>query len=202
MERYDYARRNGLVERVAHSQNIPKRPFTDAKLAAWVGKTVEEMDAMAVTPTAANIVYDALAQSKSSLIPEKVVTQRRASFINAAGGVDEGAFMSGMVKSRIAVVTGFFLLGKGQLYGYVLAGKIVLDSTGTTEKLREFFGPYTDPIFLVLTLGAVVYAYQQSVAVQKATGNFETLSYEEAKEKQKFMDNSATVFDKLAGGGK
>ena len=125
------------------------------------------------------------------------MTQRRANFINSEGGLDEGAFMAGMLKSRLAVVVGFFLLGKGQLYGYILAGKILFDSTGTTEKLKELFGPYTEPIIWTLTLGAVVYAYQQSVAVQKATGNFDTLSYEEAKEKKKGMDNAATVFDKI-----
>ena len=126
--------------------------------------------------------------------------QRRAGWINDDGGFNEGAFMSGMIKSRIAVVVGFFLLGKGQLYGYILGGKIVLDASGTTEKVREVLGPYTDPIFLVLTLGAVVYTYQQSAEVARTTGNFETLTREEALEKQKTMDNAATVFDKWSGG--
>ena len=97
----------------------------------------------------------------------------------------------------VAVIFGFFLLGKGQLYGYVLAGRVILDVTGTFDKLQEIFGPYTEPIFWVLTLGAVVYTYQQSADIQKKTGDFETLSKDEAMEKQKTMDTSTTVFEKL-----
>ena len=103
-----------------------------------------------------------------------------------------------MIKSRIAVCVGFFLLGKGQLYGYVLGGKIVLDATGTFDKLREVFGPYTEPIFWVLTAGAVWYSYQQTAEVERATGDYETLSLEDAKEKSKTMDRSTTVFEKWA----
>ena len=95
------------------------------------------------------------------------------------------------------MIFGFFLLGKGQLYGYILGGKIILDYTGTFDKMREIFGPYTDPIIWVLTIGAVFYTYQQSASIQKTTGNFETLSKEEAQEKQKTMDTSTTVFEKL-----
>ena len=184
------------MERVALKQNAPKLAFTNAGLAAWVGKTVEEMDTMPVKGVAADIVYDALAQSKSSLLPEKAVNQRRASWITDAGGLDEGAFLSGIIKSRIAVCVGFFLLGKGQLYGYVLVGRVVLDATGTFDKLREFFGPFTEPIFWVLTLGAIFYTYQQSAEVVRTTGDFETVSKEEALEQEKNFDKSATVFEK------
>ena len=74
-------------------------------------------------------------------------------------GFDEGGFLSGMVKSRVAVfghstsrrkqsvgrveggrceqvVVGFFLLGKGQLYGYIFAGRILLDVTGSFDLIK------------------------------------------------------------------
>ena len=74
-------------------------------------------------------------------------------------GFDEGGFLSGMVKSRVAVfgraasrrkqsvgrveggrceqvVVGFFLLGKGQLYGYIFAGRILLDGTGSFDLIK------------------------------------------------------------------
>ena len=99
VERHEYARRNGYVERVALLQNAPKLPFTNEVLAKSVGKTVEEMNAIPVDKVATNIVYDALAQSKSSLLPEKTVDQRRDAWVGP-DGFNEGAFMSGMVKSR------------------------------------------------------------------------------------------------------
>ena len=73
VERFEYAKRNGYVERVAMVQNVPKLPFKNAELAAWAGKTVEEMDAMAVNSVATSIVFDALAQSKSGLVPPAVL---------------------------------------------------------------------------------------------------------------------------------
>ena len=74
-------------------------------------------------------------------------------------GFEEGGFLAGMVKSRVAVVSraasrkkqsvggvegglceqvvvGFFLLGKGQLYGYIFAGRILLDVTGSFELIK------------------------------------------------------------------
>ena len=116
------------------------------------------------------------------------------------GGLNEGAILAGMIQSRIAVTFGFFLLGKGQLYGYILAGKIVLDATGTFDKIKEVCGPFTEPIFWVLTIGAVYYTYQQSAEVSRNTADFETLSKDDAEEKQKTFDPSVTVFDKWAGG--
>ena len=34
------------------------------------------------------------------------------------------------------VVIGFFLLGKGQLYGYIFAGRILLDVTGSFDLIK------------------------------------------------------------------
>lgn len=198
VERHDYARRNGLVERLALEQNIASLPFTDERLAASMGKTVAEMDAMAVSKTAASIVFDAAAQSKSSMVPEKAIDSRRAGWMAADGSLDEGKFLVGMTQSRIAVTVGFFLLGKGQLYGYVLAGRIILDATGTFDKIKDVFGPFTEPIFWIATITAVFLAYRNSVEVTKRTANFETYSREDALEMEEGLDKSLTVFDKLA----
>lgn len=197
VKRFEYAQRNSLGERVALNLNAPKLQFKDEKLAASVGKTVEEMNAMPVSKIASDVLYDALAQSKSSLIPQKVLDQRRASLIGPDGGLNEGAYYAGMIKSRIAVITGFFLLGKGQLYGYILGGKLVLDATGTYDLIRGVLGEYTDPIALVLTIGAVYLTYQQSAEVQRRTGDFETYTMEEALEREKYADTSVTIFDKI-----
>merc|ERR1719409_2354332 len=102
------------------------------------------MNAMPVSKIACDVVYDSLAQSKSSLIPQSSLDSRRAGLTGEDGSFNEGAFLSGMLKSRIAVCVGFFLLGKGQLYGYIFVGTIVLDKTGTYDKIREVFGPYTE----------------------------------------------------------
>ena len=59
------------LERVALEQNVPELSFTNERLASWVGKTVDEMNALPVSKVATSVVYDALAQSKSSLLPEK-----------------------------------------------------------------------------------------------------------------------------------
>ena len=56
VERFEYAKRNNLGERVALVLNAPKLPFKDEKLAASVGKTVEEMNALPVNKVAAKVL--------------------------------------------------------------------------------------------------------------------------------------------------
>lgn len=198
VERYEKAKRLKMVERVAMAQNVPSMPFRDEKLAAAAGKTVEEMNAMPLSEEAVEITFDALSQSKSSLIPAKTIDERRAKMIAADGSFDDGAFMAGMTSSRIAVVTGFFLLGKGQLYGYVVAGKIALDASGLYDQIKAVLGPFTEPIGLIATSIAVVYAYQQDAKVKRETSNYETYTLEEANAKEATLEKSYTVFDKLA----
>lgn len=48
-----------------------------------------------------------------------------------------------------------------------------------------------------MTLGAVYYAYQADAAVKRETAYFETLTREEALEREKTIDKSATVFEKM-----
>ena len=91
LERYAYAQRVGAAERVALLQNAPKLPFRDESLAASVGRTVEQMNAMPVSAAAAGIVYDALAESKSGIVPRETIDKRVQRWRTAEGGLDDGA---------------------------------------------------------------------------------------------------------------
>lgn len=184
VERHEMARRNGNVERVAFTQNVPKLPFTNEKLAASLGKSVEEMQGMPVSKTALNLLYDALAQSKTSMLPEKTVDARRKAFFTPEGGLDEGAMLQGLFKSRATVTLGWILLGKGQLYGAVFAGRILLDVTGTFDKIQEVLGPFAEGLYWVLSFGVAVFAVQSSAAMARRTADYETMSKEEAEVEQ------------------
>jgi len=70
--RYEMAQRNNVVERVALQQNAPNMPFKNAALAASVGRTVADFQAMPVTKAAVNVVFDALVESRNGLIPPEV----------------------------------------------------------------------------------------------------------------------------------
>jgi len=199
--RYDYARRQGQAERCALAQNVPKLPFTNAKLAAAMGKTVEEMDRLPINPTALGLVFDVLVQSKSSLLLEDVADERRARLFLADGSLDEGALVSGLYSSRVAVTTGFILLGKGQLYGYAVAAKILLDATGAFEAVKSALGSYAEPLYWVLSFGVAAIAVRQSIELSKRTANYELMSREEAEAAEERMKNDpskqSTVFSNL-----
>ena len=181
-ERHEWAQRNGYVERVALQQNCQKLPFTNARLASAFGKSVEELDALPVSKVAVDVVFDALCESKSSLLPAEVCDKRRARWLAADGGIDETALALGLFKSRLLVSISWIFFGKGQIYGAVVSGKVALDTTGFWEKLPPEIKPYAEPIFWLLALVAAVYAYQVSAAVVNTTSDYETVSREEATE--------------------
>ncbi len=117
LQRYEMAQRMKVVERIALLQNCPKMPFTNAPLAASVGKSVDEFNAMKVSPDAVQLVFDVLSQSKSGLIPPDVVNTRRAGLTNADGSFNEGAFSFALYKARALVIVSWFFFGKGQIVG-------------------------------------------------------------------------------------
>jgi hypothetical protein len=199
LERYEYAQRNGLAERVALSQNVPKMPFKNEKLAATFGKSVAEMDAMPVNSAALAVIYDALCESKSSMIPSKVIDERRQRFVTADGRIDEGAISGGLVKSRVAVTTGFILLGKGQLYGLVFVGRVILDYTGLWETAKGALGPYFEPLYWTLSLAVAAYAVAQSIEVANRTGDYKTYSKEEAEELELLLKNDPSKATTVLG---
>lgn len=96
-KRYEMAQRMGQAERTAFYQNVPKLPFTNSALAASIGKTVEDFE---TPPSIAqcNVVFDALVQSKSSLIPPDVCEQRRLAWMSS-DGLDVGGFRLGLYKA-------------------------------------------------------------------------------------------------------
>lgn len=166
-----------------------------------MGKTVEEMDRLPINPTALGLVFDVLVQSKSSLLLEDVADERRARLFLADGSLDEGALVSGLYSSRVAVTTGFILLGKGQLYGYAVAAKILLDATGAFEAVKSALGSYAEPLYWVLSFGVAAIAVRQSIELSKRTANYELMSREEAEAAEERMKNDpskqSTVFSNL-----
>ena len=128
-KRYDTAQRLGMVEIVAFQMNVPKLPFTNAALAATAGRTVEDF----VEPpsmAAINVVYDALAQSKSSLVPPKVVNERRNSFLTADGAFAADAFQGALSKGMAIVVWAQATLYFFYACGFAAFVRVILDVLG------------------------------------------------------------------------
>jgi len=128
LKRYEMAQRMKCAERVALQQNAPTLPFTDAALAASVGLAVEDFEDMPVTKAATNIVYDALAESRSSLIPYDVITARRGGLVTSEGEFNELAFRSGLYKSRALIIFAWFLFGKGNFVWVLVGAKFLHDA--------------------------------------------------------------------------
>jgi len=117
-ERYDMAQRLGLAERLAFQHNAPKLPFRDAALAESFGLSVRDFAEMPVDPAAVDIVYDALAQSKSGLISAKTIDERRKKFQKSDGSFRDGKFALGLYTAR--TLTGSAVLAKPALYGMLV----------------------------------------------------------------------------------
>ena len=154
LKRYQMAQRLNCVERVAHYQNVPLLPFKNAKMAAAVGKTVEEMNALPrPSKYACNVVYDALAQSKSGLIPPDVIMERRAGIVGDDGSLDLNALSYGINRARFTVILSWFLFGKGQIIGGLVVLKVLYDTTDISSRI-----PIPKEIQDILILGAVIFA--------------------------------------------
>jgi len=121
LKRYQMAQRMGMVERVALAYNIGNLNFTNAKLAAAVGKTVEDFESLPVSTVAADIVFDALVESKSGLLNPDELNKRRNLIIGTDGTFNELNFRLGLYKARALVVLSWFLLGKGN-FVWILVG--------------------------------------------------------------------------------
>ena len=101
--RRNWCKTHGLVQRWVHNENVGMLPFTDEKLAASVGATVEELNAEPIDPLAAEVVFDALSGSMSGLAYQEQTDELRESFVDAAGGFDEAAFGNALVTSRSTI---------------------------------------------------------------------------------------------------
>ena len=110
--RYAVAKKLGQVERVAFLQNVPKLSFEDERLAASVGATVDDFaSGDSVDEATMQIVFDALAQSKTSLLKQDDADARIAAWRGADGGFDADAFGAGAVIAANAVLYFFLISG-------------------------------------------------------------------------------------------
>lgn len=126
-ERYDMAVRMNCASRVALYQNGPNLPFTNAALATSVGMSVEDFQGLAVTKAACNVVFDALAESRSGLIPYDTLDERRAALLGADASFNELGFRSGLYKSRALIIIAWFLFGKGNFVWVLVSVKFLHD---------------------------------------------------------------------------
>ena len=110
-ERHDMALRLKCGERAALWQNVPNFPFTNEALATSVGLTVDDFNRLPVTRAACEVLYDGLAESRSTLIPYGVLDARRDKMI-AGGKFDLNGFRLGWSKSCVLFIVGIFLFGK------------------------------------------------------------------------------------------
>jgi hypothetical protein len=100
----------GTASRVALLQNINALPFTNERLAASVGKSAAEFNAAPISEAAVNVVFDALAESKNSLVAYAVVDKRRAAWLSPDGGFDVGAYSSSLAKAQAIVSASSLIL--------------------------------------------------------------------------------------------
>jgi len=133
VNRYEMAQRLGMVERVALQLNVADLPFRDERLASSLGLKVDDFDDMPVSPAAVNVVYDALAHSRTGLLPPDVCDARRASFFQQDGSFNELAFRLGLYRARFTVIVSWFLFGKGNILGALILAKVATDLAGGDE---------------------------------------------------------------------
>eukprot|EP00966_Prymnesium_polylepis_P262655 6066922-Prymnesium_polylepis.1 len=115
-----WCKRNRQAQRWWHNENVRLLRFSSPRLAASVGKTAAEMNAMEVDPLAANVVFDALARSQSGIVAKDECDARRASYEDAAGAFDADAFASDLTGARWTVVKSYAVYpGSLQLVGLI-----------------------------------------------------------------------------------
>mmetsp|Transcript_5001 Transcript_5001/g.9720 ORF Transcript_5001/g.9720 Transcript_5001/m.9720 type:complete len:312 (-) Transcript_5001:147-1082(-) len=108
-QRRGWAKRNRQVQRYWHAQNIDLLPFTSKPLAACIGCTVAEMNAMPISPRACDVVFDALSRSQSGITEQEFCDERRAAWQAADGSFDADAFESDLNAGRRTIAQAYFL---------------------------------------------------------------------------------------------
>lgn len=126
-ERHQMALRLKCGERAALWQNAPNLPFTNAELATSLGLTVEDFQRLPVTRAACEILYDGLAESRSTLIPYGTLDARRNAMVNADGTFNQVGFRVGWSKSCILFLVGLFLFGKANFIWVLVGVKFLHD---------------------------------------------------------------------------
>ena len=80
-----------------------------------------------MTVAAANVVYDALAESRSGLIPYADLDKRRDEWVNEDGSINRSRFLTGLAKSRFVVIIAWFWFGKGNFVWVLLSAQALHD---------------------------------------------------------------------------
>jgi len=125
-KRHEMALRMKCGERAALWQNAPTMPFRNEALAASVGLTVEDFQDLPVSKDACEVLYDALAESRSTLIPYTVLDSRIKAMVGS-GAFDETAFRFGHAKSTIIFIIGLFFFGKANFLWILVGVKLLHD---------------------------------------------------------------------------
>ena len=130
--RRDFCRRNGLVQRWAHNENLALLPFGEALddggvvLAASVGATPAELQAEPLDPLALDVVFDALCTSQSGFVDQDVADRQRAAFVAPSGAFDAAAFDTALNDARKNVAFGYAVY-PGLLWAVAITVAIQLD---------------------------------------------------------------------------
>jgi len=125
--RHEMAMRMKCGERAALYQNLPNMPFKNAALASAIGLTVEDFQSLPVTRAPCEILYDAFAESRSTLIPYKVIDDRCKAMVNPDGTFNEVAFRVGWSKSCFLFIVGLFFFGKANFIWVLVGAKFLHD---------------------------------------------------------------------------
>jgi len=102
--RRDFCKRNGLVQRWIHDENVRLLPFKSKALAASVGATPRELNAEPISTLATDVVFDALSVSQSGIVSKTECDARRASYETEDGSFDEEAFAADLNRARGNVI--------------------------------------------------------------------------------------------------
>jgi len=125
-QRRGWCLRNGLVQRYWFSENVKLLPFKCEALAASVGSSCQEMNAMPISEMAIDVCFDALSRSQSGIIQRELCEERRSSYASAEdGGFDAAAFQSDLNSGKLTVVRSFM----------IFPGSIILVQAGLFYKL-------------------------------------------------------------------
>lgn len=166
LKRYEMAERLGMAQRVALQQNGPKLPFHNAALASSVGLSIDDFNDTELNPAAIDIIFDALAESRSGLIAPEVIDKRRARFLTEDGSFDQGVFAASLYKARFLVICSWFVLGKGNFIGLLVGLKILSDSFGTGDQILAALIERQDLVILALCTAAVMQSVGQNEAAR------------------------------------
>ena len=137
-----------------------------------------------VSPVAVNVLFDALCESKNSLLPGPTCDERRAAMVDAeTGGPDVTAFSIALIKARFLVIVSWFLFGKGNVVGIlVIILKVLSDTVGGFDNI---FATFKDNQELALVgLGSAGLMAQ----VGQAQEEQDALRFREAKERRDKAD--------------